>query len=93
MEKVTLAQITDIKYKAIALITYQANRLTVTEKSSVLKLYELMDNILLDRIYNKRCTIEDYVNSLLIEHSILFKDSKNSEVKRLGKSIEEGLKW
>lgn len=93
MEKTTLAQITNIKYKAIALITYQANRLTLTEKSAVLRLYELMDEILLDKIYSERYTVEEYVDSLLIEHSMIFRGSKNTEVKKLGKLIEGGLKW
>ena len=52
-----------------------------------------MDNILLERVNHPRYSIEEYVDATLIEYSILFRGSQNSEVKRLGKYIEKGLKW
>lgn len=93
MEMTTLAQITEIKFRTISILTYQKDRITINERSIVEQLYELMDDILLERVHHPRYTVEEFVDATLIEYSILFKGFQNSEVKRLGKYIAKGLKW
>ena len=93
MEKTTLSQITEIKFRTISILTYQKDRVSINERGLLEKLYELMDDILLERANHPRYSVEEYVDGTLIEYSILFRGSKNSEVKRLGKYIEKGLKW
>ena len=90
MEKTTLSQITEIKFRTTSILTYQKDRVSINERGLLEK---LMDNILLERVNHPRYSIEEYVDATLIEYSILFRGSQNSEVKRLGKYIEKGLKW
>lgn len=93
MENALLIQIADIKYQAIALLTYQKDRITINENNYILKLCNILDDILLDRVQSKRCSVEETIDNILIDYSMLFKVSKNSEVKRLGKKLEAGLNW
>ena len=93
MEKTTLSQITEIKFRTTSILTYQKDRVSINERGLLEKLYGLMDDILLERVNHPRYSAEEYVDVTLIEYSILFRGSKNSEVKRLGKYIEKGLKW
>lgn len=93
MESVTLSQITEIKFRAISLLTYQKERLTINETNMLRDLCNLMDDILLERVHHPRYTSEEFVDATFIEHAMLYKASRNSEVKRLGVLLEKGLKW
>jgi hypothetical protein len=74
-------------------MTYHRERITLPERATVEKLYELMDDILCDRIHHKHYTMEEYVDSMFMENAIILKKTKNSEVKKLVKLLEEGIKW
>lgn len=93
MEKTLLTQIAEIKFQTVSLLTYQHERLTLTERARVLEVYELMDSILLDKLHSPRHTAEDYADALILEHSIILKGSKNSEVRKLSALLEKGLQW
>jgi hypothetical protein len=52
-----------------------------------------MDDILLDRATHKNYSNEEYIDSVLIEYNMVLRASRNSEVKKLSKLLEEGIKW
>ena len=93
MEKTILTQISKIKNLIVSILTYQKDRVTLNERNYLNKAYELMDDILCERIHHKMYTVEDYVDSVLIEFNMVLRASKNSEVRKLSKILEEGIRW
>lgn len=93
MEKTILSQIAKIKNLTVSILTYQKDRVTLNERAYLNKLYEFMDDILCDRAHHKMFTDEEYVDSVIIEYNMLFRASKNSEIKKLSNILEEGIKW
>lgn len=93
MEKTILTQISKIKNLVVSILTYQKDRVTLNERNYLNKVYELMDDILCERIHHKMYTVEEYVDSVLIEFNMVLRASKNSEVRKLSKILEEGIRW
>ena len=93
MEKTLLTQIDNIKATTISLMTYHKDRLTLHERALIEKLYYLMDDIICDRIHHKHYTMEEYVDSILIENVMVLKSTKNCAVKKLVNLLEKGIKW
>ena len=93
MEKTLQTQITKIKNIIVSLLTYQEDRLTLREGALIEKVYELMDDILCDRIHHKHYTTEEFIDSAFMENAMVMKRTKNTEVKKLVKLLEEGIKW
>lgn len=93
MEKTILTQISKIKNLIVSILTYQKDRVTLNERNYLNKAYELMDDILCERIHHKMYTVEEYVDSILIEFNMVLRASKNSEVRKLSKILEEGIRW
>lgn len=52
-----------------------------------------MDDILCDRIHHKHYTTEEFIDSAFMENAMVMKRTKNTEVKKLVKLLEEGIKW
>ena len=86
-------QVAKIKNIIVSLLTYQKDRLTLQERALIEKLYELMDDILCDRIHHKHYTTEEFIDSAFRENAMVMKRTKNTEVKKLVKLLEEGIKW
>ena len=93
MAKTLQTQVAKIKNIIVSLLTYQKDRLTLQERALIEKLYELMDNILCDRIHHKHYTTEEFIDSAFMENAMVMKRTKNTEVKKLVKLLEEGIKW
>lgn len=93
MAKTTLTQIAKIKNSTVALLTYHRDRMTLNERAMVESLYYLMDDIVCDRVHHKHYTAEEYVDTVFMENAMILKKTKNSEVKKLAKLLEEGIKW
>jgi len=93
MEKTIQSQVAKIKNILVSLMTYHRDRISLQERALVEKLYELMDDILCDRVHHKHYTTEEYVDAMLMEHAMVLKKTRNSEVKKLVKLLEEGIKW
>ena len=93
MEKTILTQIAKIKNLTVSILTYQKDRVTLNERTYLNKIYEFMDDILLDRATHKNYSNEEYIDSVLIEYKMVLRASRNSEVKKLSKLLEEGIKW
>lgn len=88
-----LTQISEIKYRAVSLLSAKAGTLTVNEKIAIQALYDLIDGLLLNKIENKRYSTEEYVDTFIVEHNMILKPSKNLEVQRFSKLLERGLSW
>lgn len=93
MESTTLSQISKIKAAVTSLLTFQGSRLGVVEKNTIMSIYSLMDDILLDQVNDTRHSVEDVVDTRIMEYSIILQNSQNTEVRRLRKMLEEGLTW
>ena len=93
MAKTLLEQVSLIKTLAVNILTYQRVQLSVHDKATVTAIYQLMDDIIVDRVSSKYNTMEEIVDSRLIEYSMLLNRSQNTEVKRLNKMIKGGIKW
>lgn len=93
MSKTVLQQVNRIKELAVTILTYNKNALSVHDKATTIAIYNLMDDIILDRAGTKRNTLEEVVDTRLMEYSILLSKSKDSDIKRLLKLIKGGIKW
>jgi len=93
MAKTLTEQISLIKALTVSILTYHSATLSVHDKATTVAIYNLMDDILLDRVSTKHNTLEEIVDTRLMEYSILLSKSNNSEVKRLNKLIKGGIKW
>lgn len=93
MAKTLLEQISLIKAMAVNILTYQNTILSVHDKATTIAIYNLMDDILLERANTKHYTMEEVVDARLMEYSLLLSKSRNTEVKRLNKLIKGGIKW
>lgn len=93
MAKTLLEQISLIKAMAVNILTYQNTILSVHDKATTIAIYNLMDDILLERANAKHFTMEEVVDARLMEYSLLLSKSRNTEVKRLNKLIKGGIKW
>jgi hypothetical protein len=88
-----LTQISDIKFHAVSLLSARAGTLTVNEKIAIQAIYDMIDSWLLNKIENKRYTLEEYVDTFIVEHNMILKASKNLEVQRFSKILERGITW
>lgn len=88
-----MTQISEIKYQAVSLLSAKAGTLTINEKIAIQAIYDLVDGVLLNKIENKRYTLEEYTDAFIVEHNMILKPSKNLEVQRLSKLLERGLSW
>ena len=93
MAKTIAEQVNLIKGLTVSILNYHKSTLSVHDKATTLAVYNLMDDILLDRASTKHNTMEEVVDTRLMEYSILLSKSNNSEVQRLNKLIKGGIKW
>lgn len=91
--RTVLAQISKIKGIIVSLLTYQRDRLNNNETDQLTKLYKFLDNILCGRATHKQYSDEEYIDSVLIEHTMVLKNSRNTSIKQIVKILEGGLKW
>ena len=93
MAKTLQTQVAKIKNIIVSLLKKQKDRLTLQERALIEKLYELMDDMLCDRIHHKHYTTEEFSDAAFMENAMVMKRTKNTEVKKLVKLLEEGIKW
>lgn len=93
MDNLVACQLASIKSHIVSILTYQKGRLTVQEKGLLHKLYEFLDDVFCERATHKRFTVEEHIDNVIMESSLILKNSRNDELKKLRKALEKGIKW
>ena len=84
-------QLTDIKSLVSNILSYE--NLMEYEEDILNCIYELVNNIMLDKLDDKRYTVEEISDMRIMEYKIILEASENEEIKKLVKLLGRGLKW
>ena len=84
-------QLLEIKSKVIYTLNYE---LLFDVEVEVLEcLYELINKILLDKVDDKRYSVEEIVDMRIMEFIIVLETSDNKKVKEIVRILKKGLNW
>lgn len=84
-------QLTDIKSMVSNILSYEV--LFDYEEEVLNNIYELINNIMLDKLDDKRYTVEEISDMRIMEYKIILEASTNREIKKLVRLLGKGLKW
>lgn len=84
-------QLTDIKSMVSNILSYEV--LFDYEEEVLNNIYELVNNIMLDKLDDKRYTVEEISDMRIMEYKIILEASTNREIKKLVRLLGKGLKW
>lgn len=84
-------QLTDIKSMVSNILSYE--ELFDYEEEVLNNIYELVNNIILDKLDDKRYTVEEISDMRIMEYKIILEASTNREIKKLVRLLGKGLKW
>ena len=84
-------QLTDIKSMVSNILSYEV--LLDYEEEVLNNIYELVNNIMLDKLDDKRYTVEEISDMRIMEYKIILEASTNREIKKLVGLLGKGLKW
>ena len=84
-------QLTDIKSMVSKILSYEV--LFDFEEEVLNSLYELVNNIMLDKVDDKRFTVEEISDMRIMEYKIILEASTNREIKKLVRLLNKGIKW
>lgn len=84
-------QLTDLKSMVSNILSYEV--LFDYEEEVLNNIYELINNIMLDKLDDKRYTVEEISDMRIMEYKIILEASTNREIKKLVRLLGKGLKW
>lgn len=84
-------QLTDLKSMVSNILSYEV--LFDYEEEVLNNIYELVNNIMLDKLDDKRYTVEEISDMRIMEYKIILEASTNKEIKKLVRLLGKGLKW
>lgn len=90
-QKTLKEQLIGIKSKIVYTLNYEM--LFDVEVEVLENLYELINKVLLDKIEDKRYSVEEIVDMRIMEFIIVLETSDNKRIKEIVRTLKKGLNW